>query len=80
MGAVWACVWAHGKVTATRLALQRWWAIHVPAASLWPSPIFGSRAASSATDRRLPSRGPQRGLDRALPPGPPRSARPFFPV
>ena len=50
-------------------------------------PLPGDRHPSSghalpdlSPHRRVPARQPQRGPDRALPPGPSRSARPPFPV
>jgi hypothetical protein len=43
-------------------------------------PSSGHALSDLPPHRRIPARQPQRGPDRALPPGPPRSARPFFPV
>jgi len=43
-------------------------------------PSAGDALPDLPSDRRLPARQPQRGADRALPPGPSRSARPSCPV
>ena len=75
-----ACVWH------TARSLRRGWH-HTGDEQFTFPPLPGDRYPSSRhalpdlpPHRRLPARQPERGPDRALPPGPPRSAGPPFPA